>query len=233
MPGPARPGGPRPRRCSPPLMWWPGGRMPRPALTVPLRTGSERACSTGSGSPVRADSSSTAASDSTSPSTGSTSPGRTRRRSPGRTSVQLAVRPTPRPCSGAPSRGARSTSDRRSRSARAEARASSIRPLASITVMIAPARNSPTASVPTWARTAMTSTPSWWRRADCSTHHMPGMHPERGRGRPHRVSRLCLACHGQGTAHGEGDERDGEQDRLAPSASLFGHRSGRHGRSRR
>ena len=68
-------------------------------------------------------------------------------------------------------RGARSSSSRNSRRARPAAHASRLRPLASITAMTAPARYSPTISVPAKASTAMASTPRRRWRAASMTHH--------------------------------------------------------------
>ena len=176
MPAPPRPAGRCPHRCSRTPRSSRGRSNGAPAFTTPLRTASPTSCSTGSGSPVSALSSSTATSCSTRPSTGTTSPGSTIRRSPGRTSSSDGdVRSwSEYRCT---MRGARSSSARSSRRARAAARASSARPLASITEMTAPAKYSPISKVPTSARSATTSTPSRRRRAASTTHHAAGTTP--------------------------------------------------------
>ena len=137
-----------------------------PALTTPLRTSSPVIRSTGSGSPVSADSSSTAG-DSNRPSTGTISPVPTSSRSPTATS-STGTSTTPPSTWRRAVRGARWTSRLNSRRARAAARASSSCPLASITVIIAPANGSLTTSAPASARTAMTSTLNWPRRIDAT-----------------------------------------------------------------
>ena len=131
-----------------------------PALTTPLRTSSPVIRSTGSGSPVSADSSSTAV-DSSRPSTGTISPVPTSSRSPIDDLIDRDLDDARPPTWRRAVRGARSTSRLSSRRARAAARASSSCPLASITVIIAPANGSSTTSAPASASTAMTSTLSW------------------------------------------------------------------------
>ena len=133
-----------------------------PALTTPLRTSSPAIRSAGRDSPVRADSSSTAGLSSR-PSTGTIPPAPTSSRSPGTTS-STATSTTPPSTRRRAVRGARSASRLSSRRARADARASRSCPLASITVITAPANGSPTARAPASASTAMTSTLGWWRR---------------------------------------------------------------------
>ena len=133
-----------------------------PALTTPLRTSSPAIRSAGRDSPVRADSSSTAGLRSR-PSTGTIPPAPTSSWSPGTTS-STGTSTTPPSTRRRAVRGARSTSRLSSRRARADARASSSRPLASITVITAPANGSSTARAPARASTAMTSTLGWWRR---------------------------------------------------------------------
>ena len=147
-----------------------------PAFTTPLRTSSPPCRSTRRDSPVSADSSSIATSRSSRPSTGTISPGRTSSRSPGTTSSsggEVSVAPSTR-CT---SRGTRSRRAWRSLRARAVARASSVRPVASITEMTAPARYSPTARAPMRASTAMMSTPTRPSRALDHTHRMAGPRP--------------------------------------------------------
>ena len=133
-----------------------------PALTTPLRTSSPAIRSAGRDSPVRADSSSTAGLRSR-PSTGTIPPAPTSSWSPG-TTLSTGTSTTPPSTRRRAVRGARSTSRLSSRRARADARASSSRPLASITVITAPANGSSTARAPARASTAMTSTLGWWRR---------------------------------------------------------------------
>ena len=144
-----------------------------PALTTPLRTGSPTPRSTCSGSPVRTDSSSTAAASAMRPSTGTTSPGPTTSRSSTTTSssaITLTADPTRRRAN----RGACSSSALKSWDARRSAVASSARPPASITAINAPARYSPTSSVPISDNTAIRSTPTRPRRRAASTHTTAG-----------------------------------------------------------
>ena len=144
-----------------------------PALTTPLRTGSPEPRSTCSGSPVSTDSSSTATVSTMRPSTGTTSPGPTTRRSSTATSVS-GITVTSEPIRLRANRGACSSSARKSCDARRSAAASSARPPASITAINAPARYSPTSSVPTSDSTAIRSTPARPRRSAASTHSTAG-----------------------------------------------------------
>ena len=146
-----------------------------PVLMPPLRTSSPAVLSFGLASPVSADSSSTAE-HSSRPSTGTISPAPTSSRSPGLTSP-TAISTTTSPTRRRAVRGALSTSRLNSRRARAAARASSSCPLASITVITAPANGSPTASAPARASRAITSTLGSRRRNAPTVHQVDSVRP--------------------------------------------------------
>ena len=118
-----------------------------------------RALATGIGSPVKADSSITAASEVTTPSTGTTSPACTSKRSPIATASTgtCSMRPSTRRRA---SRGARSTSARKSCSARAIAISSSTLPPEYISATTAPASGWPSASAALIDTSAIASTPN-------------------------------------------------------------------------
>ena len=118
-----------------------------------------RALATGIGSPVSANSSIVAAFELTTPSTGTTSPACTRSRSPMATADigTSSTRPSARRCA---SRGARSTSERKSRSARATATSSSTLPPEYISATTAPASGWPSATAALIDTSAIASTPS-------------------------------------------------------------------------
>ena len=155
-----------------------------------------RALTTGIGSPVSADSSMVAAVELMTPSTGMTSPARTRSRSPtatadiGTSSMRSSARRWA-------SRGARSTSERRSCSARATAISSSTLPPEYISATTAPASGWPSASAALIDTSAIASTPSRPARksrtietASPATTGAVASHPSRDRrdpfGRRHR-----------------------------------------------
>ena len=75
-------------------------------------------------------------------------------------------------------RGARATSIVSSRFARASARASSSRPVVSISVMMAPASGSSTRSVPSRASHATTSTPTCPARSPCTSQTVDSTRPK-------------------------------------------------------
>ena len=102
--------------------------------------------------------------------------GFTSSRSPGRTSSS-AGSVTVAADVAVDSLGARSSRERSSRRALPAARLSSTRPLASITVITAPARYSPITSVPSSASNAIRSTPNLRRRSASNTRRAAGATP--------------------------------------------------------
>jgi hypothetical protein len=145
------------RRMMPDASWSRFGLSLASQPSSPLR------CSTRTDSPVSADSSKTAASEINRPSTGKTSPEPTTSWSP-TTTASAGTTSTPSRTRRRAARGARFSSERRSFVARRSAACSSACPVASMTTTSAPARYSPTASVPINDNTAMTSTPTRpWR----------------------------------------------------------------------
>ena len=129
-----------------------------PALIVPLRASSPSRRATGIGSPVSAASSIIAPGLVMIPSMGMTSPARTRMSSPMAT-CSMGTSSNADAALRWATRGARSTKDLRSRSARATAMSSSTLPPAYMTATTTPARFSPSARAPDIETKATASTP--------------------------------------------------------------------------
>ena len=152
-----------------------------PALAAPLRTASPpraRRAAARRSAPTRPQ---RRVSLDTMPSTGTISPGRTNSRSPGATSsIDGEVRFAP--STRCTSLGTLTQDAQLARAARPHTPGAH-GPVASITVTTAPARYSPTASVPMTAKTAITSTPE-------STLPCARPHP------PHGAAERADRCHG-------------------------------------
>ena len=180
-----------------------------------------RVLTTGIGSPVSADSSIVAAFEPRTPSTGMISPARTSNRSPMTTAAigTSSMRSSVRRCA---SRGARSTSERRSCAARATAISSSTLPPEYISATTAPASGWPSASAALIDTSAIASTPSLPAKKSRTIETASPGHDRRGRKPPEQVGEVGPAEGVSANAGRQPDHRD--RDECPPQDALKCHR---------